>query len=110
MKLPNAAKAQLGKKLERYLLNPQHSKGKDKAILFSKRLGITLENKNLLEVALLDSVVNNEAEVYKVDDYGIHYDVKLIMTTETGSSWVLSCWIIRTTEDFPRLTNAYLIH
>jgi hypothetical protein len=31
MKLPNGDQTQLGNKLERYVLNPQHPKGKDKA-------------------------------------------------------------------------------
>jgi len=33
--------------------NEKWRKGKDKAILFRNRLGITLENKAILEVALL---------------------------------------------------------
>jgi hypothetical protein len=107
MKLPNGEKAQLGDKLERYSLNLLHAKGKDKAILFRNRLGITLENKDILATALLDSAINQEAEIFKIDDYGTQYDVKFFMTTATGSSWVLSCWIIRTDEDFPRLTNTY---
>jgi hypothetical protein len=55
MKLPNGEKAQLGNKLERYCLNLQHPKGKDKAILFRNRLGITLENKELLETSFIKS-------------------------------------------------------
>ena len=107
MKLPNGEKAQLGDKLERYSLNLQHPKGKNKAILFRKRLGITLDNKALLEAALLESAVNGEAEIHKADNYGVHYDVKFFMTTEAGSAWVLGCWIIRANENFPRLTNTY---
>ena len=110
MKLPNGEKALLGDKLERYSLNMQHPKGKDKAILFRNRLGITLENKAILEVALLECAVNKEAEIYKTDNYGTQYDIKFFMTTETGSSWVLSCWMIRTDEDFPRLTNTYPVN
>ncbi|MGI0487870.1 DUF6883 domain-containing protein [Pantanalinema rosaneae CENA516] len=110
MKLPNGDQAQLGDKLERYSLNQQHSKGKDKAVLFEKRSGITLENQALLEVVLLAVAANNEAEIYKIDDYGTQYDIKFFMTTETGSSWVLSCWIIRTNENFPRLTHTYPIN
>ncbi len=110
MKLPNGDKAQLGDKLERYSLNLLHAKGKDKAILFRNRLGITLENKDILEAALLDSALNHEAKIFKIDDYGTQYDVKFFMTTATGGSWVLGCWIIRIDEDFPRLTNAYPIN
>jgi hypothetical protein len=110
MKLPNGHKAQLGDKLERYSLNLQHSKGKDKATLFRNRLGITVENKELLEEALLESAINNEAEIYKTDDYGTQYDTKFFMTTAAGGAWVLSCWIIRSNEDFPRLTNVYPVN
>ncbi|MFP4103563.1 DUF6883 domain-containing protein [Coleofasciculus sp.] len=107
MKLPNGDRAKLGDKLDRYSLNMQHPKGKDKANLFRNRLGITLENKELLETALLESAVNNEATLHKTDEYGTQYDVKFLMTTDVGSSLVLGCWIIRTGEEFPRLTNTY---
>jgi hypothetical protein len=110
MKLPNGDKAQLGDKLERYSLNFQHLKGKDKAVMFRNRLGIILENKDLLEAALLESVINHEAEIHNMTEYGIQYNVRFWMTTEAGNSWVLGCWIIRSDENFPRLTNAYPVN
>jgi len=110
MKLPNGNQAQLGDKLDRYILNPQHPKGKDKATLFKNRLGTTLENKEILENILLDVAIGHEATIYKQDRYGIQYDIKFPMTTEFGKSLVISCWIIRTGEDFPRLTTAYPIN
>jgi hypothetical protein len=110
MKLPNSDQAQLGDKLECYVLNPQHPKGKDKAALFKNRLGITLENKEILEKALLDVAIKQEATVYKQDQYGTQYDIKFSMTTEVGTSLVISCWIIRTGEAFPRLTNTYPVN
>lgn len=110
MKLPKGQLAWLGDKLDRYVLNSQHPKGKDKATLFRNRLGITLENKEVLESALLDAARNLEAVVYKQDAYGTQYDIKFSMTTEVGHSLILSCWIIRVDEDFPRLTNAYPVN
>lgn len=107
MKLPNGYKAQLGDKLERYSLNLEHPRGKHKAIMFRARLGISRENKEVLENALLQAAVNNEATIYREDKYGTYYDIKFLMTTEIGTSWILSCWIIRADEDFPRLTNTY---
>lgn len=107
MKLPNGDRAELGDKLERYSLNLQHPEDKDKAIMFRNRLGITLENKEILEATLLKSAVREEATIYRTDQHETHYDVKFFMTTAIGSSLVLSCWIVRTDEDFPRLTNAY---
>jgi methyl coenzyme M reductase gamma subunit len=107
IELPNGNQAQLGDKLDRYVLNPQHPKGKDKATLFKNRLGITLENKKILEDTLLEVAINHEATIYKQDNYGTQYDIKFLMTTEVGKSLVISCWIIRADEDFPRLTNTY---
>ena len=99
MQLPNADQA--------HCLNLEHSRGKDKAILFRSRLGITLENKEILEVALFKAAIEENAIIYKEDRYGTHYDIKFLLQTEAGSALVLSCWIIRTDENFPRLTNAY---
>jgi hypothetical protein len=110
MKLPNGERAQLSQKLERYSLNMDHSKGRDKAILFKKRLGITLENKEILETALLQAAIEDEAILRQVNDYGSHYNVRFLMQTETGRSIVLSGWTIRPNEDFPRLTNAYPVN
>jgi methyl coenzyme M reductase gamma subunit len=110
MKIPNGEKAQIGDKLERYSLNLNHSKGKDKAIMFRDRLGITLDNKHILEQALLKSLLENEAIIYRIDQYGTHYDVKFTLTTTIGSSLILGCWIIRQEEGFPRLTNTYPIN
>ena len=107
MKLPNGDKAVLGDKLERYCLNLQHFQGRHKAVIFQKRLGINLEDKVILEQALLQAVQNNEAVVYKEDRYGVHYDVKFSLKTKFGESLILSCWIVRKEENFPRLTNAY---
>ena len=110
MKLPNSEQAILGNKLERYCLNSQHLQGKHKALLFKRKLGITVDNKEVLEQAILNAIQENDAIIYKQDYYGVHYDVKFILQTEVGSSFVLSSWIIRTQETFPRLTNAYPVN
>lgn len=109
MKLPNGDRAELGDKLERYCLNYEHQKGKHKALLFEKRLGITIANKELLELSLKEAAIEGEAELYKVDQYGTHYDLAFELHTNVGESLILSCWIIKLTEDFPRLTNTYPI-
>ena len=55
----------------------------------------------------MSALQENNAIIYKEDSFGIHYDVKFFLETEIGSSLVLSSWIIRFEEDFPRLTNVY---
>ena len=54
--------------------------------------------------------MEGEVELYKSDRYGIHYDLKFKLCTEFGEFLILSCWIIKITENFPRLTNAYPIN
>ena len=105
MKLSNGNQANLGDKLERYCLNPEHSKGKHKALLFKQRLGITLANKEILENALKKAVMEGEVELYKSDQHGIHYDLKFKLCTEFGESLILSCWIIKITENLPYNRN-----
>ncbi len=65
---------------------------------------------NLLEQALLQAAKKKDAVIYKQDRYGVHYDVKFLLQTEIGSSLILSSWIIRQNETFPRLTNAYPVN
>jgi hypothetical protein len=110
MNLPNPQKAMLGDKLKCYSLNLEHSLGKHKAFLFQKRLGITLTNKEILETALIEAIKNQEAIIYKEAAFGVHYDVKFYLKTDEGESWILSSWIIRHEENFPRLTNVYPIN
>lgn len=107
MKVPNSDRAVIGDKLERYCLNEEHQRGKRKALLFRRKLGITKENKQILERALLKAVKEQDAVIYKQDRYGTHYDIKFAISTEVGSSLVLSCWIILHNESNPRLTNTY---
>ena len=70
MLLPNGDQAKLGDKLERYCLNFDHPKGKDKAKLFQKRLGISIENKEILEAELLQAAVIQEAILRSDHEFG----------------------------------------
>jgi hypothetical protein len=60
MKLPNGDRADLGTKLEDYVLNPRHREGRHKARLFESVLGITLANIGVLRQAILSAAENSE--------------------------------------------------
>ena len=109
MKLPNGHKADLGNKIEGYCLNHKHQIGKHKATLFQRKLGITLENTELLKNAIKQAAINEPAIIRKVNEYGTHYNLKFLLKTDVGESLILTAWIIRTGEDFPKLTNCYPI-
>jgi hypothetical protein len=110
MKLPNGGRADLGAKLEDYTLNPLHRNGRNKARVFDVVLGITLTNADVLRHALFDAAVNSDqAEPRGDNGFGEVYVLRFPLTTMKGTATVLSAWIIRHGEDFPRLTTCYIV-
>jgi hypothetical protein len=109
MGLPNGHRADLGTKLEDYVLNPAHGEGRHKARVFESALGITLANAHLLRQALLDAAAHSDAVIAKGDNgFGEVYVVRFAMRAPRGGATVLSAWIVRHGEDFPRLTSCYV--
>ncbi len=110
MKLPNGDRADLGTKLEDYSLNPLHRHGQHKARVFESALGITLANKEILSQALLAQAANsNEFTALGDNGFGKTYVLRFRLATDRGSATVLSAWIIRHNEDFPRLTTCFIV-
>jgi hypothetical protein len=110
MKLPNGAHADLGTKLEDYSLNPQHRHGQHKARVFESTLGITLANKEILSNALVAMAKDSEDFVSLGNNgFGETYVLRFPFTAEKGSATVLSAWIVRNNEDFPRLTTCFIV-
>ena len=110
MKLSNGEHADLGTKLEDYSLNPFHRHGQHKARVFASALGITLANKEILTHALQAAAKNsNDFSAHGDNGFGETYALRFKLTTATGSATVLSAWIIRHNEDFPRLTTCFIV-
>ena len=112
MQLPYGKAAdrnQVLRKLETYALDFNHSSGKHKARLFRSKLGITLENKEVLAEALLEAAITSEALYTTTDQYGERYVIDFSLTTEVRTSLIRSAWIVRQGETYPRLTSVYPI-
>lgn len=110
MELPNGERADLGTKLEDYTLNPLHRDGRHKARVFESALGITLENAEVLRAALRQAAANSDAALAKGDrGFGETFVLRFPLTTNKGTATVLSAWIIRHGEDFPRLATCYIV-
>jgi hypothetical protein len=110
MKLPNGDCADLGNKLEDYSLNSLHREGRHKARVFASVLGITLANAEELRRALLAAATESDDVEPRGDNgFGEIFVIRFPMTTEVGSAVVLTAWIIRHGEDFPRLTTCYIL-
>lgn len=110
MKLPNGHRADLGTKLEEYVLNPLHRTGQHKARVFESVLGITLASQNLLAEALRQAAESSDQAVSLGDNgFGETFALRLSVTTSAGQAVVQSAWIVRRNEDFPRLTTCFIV-
>jgi hypothetical protein len=110
MKLPNGGRADLGTKIEDYVLNPGHWEGRHKARVFESVLGITLSNRETLRVAILTAAANSEeAETIGDNGHGTVYRLRFTLTTAHGAAMVLTAWIVLRGEDFPRLVTCYIL-
>ena len=110
MKLPNGERADLGEKLEEYVLDPRHPRGRHKARVFASVLGITWNNQGVLESALREAASNSTDVISTGDEgFGETFEIRFRLTTDKGSATVLSAWIIRNGEGFPRLTTCFII-
>jgi hypothetical protein len=97
------------RKLVLYCLNPDHPRGKHKARVFLSRLGLTAADAHVLRRALLSAADNQPAIPGERDEHGQRYVLDFRMVTDTGQATVRSTWIVRTGEDFPRLTSCYVL-
>lgn len=110
MKLPNGERADLDAKIREYVLNPLHHEGKHKAYMFESVLGINLDNAHILRSMLLNAAAfSDEVEARGDNGFGAVYVLRFPVTTTKGTATVLSAWIIRHGEDFPRLTTCYIV-
>jgi hypothetical protein len=73
-------------------------------------LGITRSNQQVLREAILAEAVNSE-EVEALGDngYGTVYVLHFPLTTAHRTAMILTAWIIRHEEDFPRLITCYIL-
>ena len=109
MKLPNADEAVMSTaKLEGYALNLAHSEGRHKALVFRSALSIGIAEAEELRNALRQAVQTQNAEATTRNAYGQKYKVEFKMTRLGKSATVRSIWIVRNTENFPRLVTCYI--
>ncbi|MEX0978991.1 MAG: DUF6883 domain-containing protein [Pirellulales bacterium] len=109
MKLPGGQNAVVAmEKLTDYCLGTDHPRGKHKARVFAAACGITTENADLLVQALLEAAHQGEADPQLTDEYGQRFVIKWKVTGPTGTADVVTAWIVRYDEDFPRFVSAYV--
>ncbi len=110
MKLPHGDRAELSSKIEDYVLNPRHWEGCHKAKVFESVLGITLGNKEVLRQALLSAAEDsNEVQSSGNNGHGEVYVLRFPLATQRARATVLTEWIVRDSEEFPRLVTCYIL-
>ena len=110
MRLPNGVRADLGTKLEDYILNMGHREGRHKARMFQSVLGIGTDNADILRRALLNAAaVSDQVEARGDSGFGDVYVLRFPLSTILGTGIVLSVWIVRHGEDFPGLATCYIV-
>ena len=109
MKLPNGNRAIVDiRKLRDYCLNADNPKGKHKARVFARALGITEWHSNEFRLKLLEIAANEDAVTGELDIYGQRYTIDFEMETEIGKATVRSGWIVLHGEKLPRFTTCYV--
>jgi len=109
MKLPNGDRAIADiRKLQAYCLNPNHSRGRNKARVFAS-VGIRHADAEELRTALLASAREAEACLGVANPYGQRYVVDFDLVRQGRTIRIRSTWIVRIGEDLPRLTTCYVL-
>ena len=110
MELPNADRAEVDlRKLREYCLSPTHPVGKHKAVVFRAALGMTTDDAEVFREKILRAAIEEEAVFERADEFGDRYRLDFEVMATSGGVLVRSAWIIRSGEDFPRLTTCFVL-
>lgn len=111
MKLPNGSSAVVDiEKLRGYCLSAQHPEGRHKARVFLATLGMSATDADKLREFLLAAAgSNDEVLMTGVDEYGRRYSLDVQIVLGSREAIVRSAWIIKTSEEFPRLVSCYVL-
>ena len=108
--LPNAQNAVIEiTKLRDYCLSTDHPRGRHKARVFHEALGLSVGDAEWLLQKLREGVQNYPAEKQETDGFGSRWRVDLSLTRQEKSVVVRTGWIIKTGEQFPRLTTCWVL-
>lgn len=108
--LPNFRNAILDiRKLRDYCLNSEHFRGGHKARVFRAALAIDDSDAVWLRQEILQALPDIHAAHTKTDYFGLHYSAKITLTRQSRTAVVITKWIIRHGEDFPRFLSAWVL-
>jgi len=108
LQIPNADRAVIDPaKLHGYLLSRNHPVGRFKATFFLT-LGYTSEGWRQLEADRRGQHLSQAATREEKTRYGQKYAIRATLVGPSGrSAEMVSVWVVRTGEEFPRFLTAY---
>jgi hypothetical protein len=108
MRLPAAERAYVDPaKVRDYLLSPVHPQGRFKADFF-RRLGYTRPKWPRLHRDLKDAATHEGAIPAALTVFGQLFELRVMLRGPSGrAARIVTIWIIRREEDFPRFVTAY---
>ena len=103
--MPNAIAASTTQnKIQGYLLNSNHPKGKHKAKVINRVLGYHYQNWELLSEKIFDAVQSTEVSRIEKSKFGVKYEVPIYVTGEKRRGMILNTfWQIDNNSNIPRL-------
>jgi hypothetical protein len=72
-------------------------------------MGLTIDNLEELKAALVEAVKTYDAVPDKRNQYGQKYIIDFPLTRKNKTAIIHSVWIIRSSENFPRLVTCYVL-
>ena len=82
------------RKLEEYCLNPSHPRGRHKARVFLRALGLAQSDAQWLRTALLNTVSDADAVEVDNDRFGLRLQADVHLTRQGKSAVVRTLWIV----------------
>ncbi len=97
------------RKLTEYALDTTSPKGKDKAALFAKLLGFTLEDAESLRHQLETKALQSTATFQREDKYGRRYQVDIPVEGKSGQEKIVkTVWLISQDNSEAWLVTLYI--
>jgi hypothetical protein len=109
-RLPQGDKAILDiRKLEDYCLNASHPRGRHKARVFRKALGLQHGDGAWLRDALLEAAAISEASPITIDSWETHWRLDATIRRQGRHAVVRMIWIVRSGESVPRFVTCWVL-
>jgi len=109
MKLPNVGEAIIDfRKMKEYCLNPEHPRGKHKAKVFQRSLGVTSEDAQELINQIKNKIMEADCVKGDIDEYGQRFTVDVEIEIDKAKAIVRTGWILKQNETRPVFMTCYV--